>query len=166
MTGADDCVAECALGVGSGKERFSDDTKLGGFVNVVAGLVCLESGGEFVGVVEDFLGGAGHGGHLRYLGRATMAWRIDRVVAGVDDADLEPMRYPVLPPRGTTLESAHRVTLGLLEALVCRSMRRRIQASIGFECPSAVSRLSSPQICTSPASLGASVLGSRVTSGC
>jgi hypothetical protein len=43
-------------------------------VDVVAGFVSLEAGGEFVGVVEDFLGGAGHGGHLRYLGRAGMAW--------------------------------------------------------------------------------------------
>jgi hypothetical protein len=43
-------------------------------VNVVAGLVSFEASSEFVGVVEDLLGGAGHGGHLRYFGRAGMAW--------------------------------------------------------------------------------------------
>ncbi len=43
MTGANDRVAECAFCVGAGNERFSDETELGGVVNVVAGLVCLES---------------------------------------------------------------------------------------------------------------------------
>ena len=38
------------------------------------GWVVLEAGGELFGVVEDFLGGSGHGGHLRYFGRAGMAW--------------------------------------------------------------------------------------------
>lgn len=74
MTGANDGIAECAFCVGSGKERFSDETKRRGVVEVVAGLVNLESGGEFVGVIEDFLRGSGHGGHLRYFGRAGMAW--------------------------------------------------------------------------------------------
>jgi hypothetical protein len=74
VTGANDGIAECAFCVGSGKERLSDETKLRGVMDVVAGLVSLESGGEFVGVVEDFLGGSGHGGHLRYFGRAGMAW--------------------------------------------------------------------------------------------
>ncbi len=74
MTGANDGIAECAFCVGSGKERLSDETQLGGVVDVVAGLVSLESGGEFVGAVEDFLGGAGHGGHHRHFGRADMAW--------------------------------------------------------------------------------------------
>lgn len=74
MTGANDGFAECAFCVGSGKERFSDETKLRGVVDVVARFVSLESGGEFVGVVEDFLGGSGHGGHLRSLGRAGVAW--------------------------------------------------------------------------------------------
>ncbi len=76
MTGANNGITEHAFCVGSGKERFSDETKLGGVVDVVARLVSLESGGEFVGVVEDLLGGAGHGGHFRYLGRAGMAWRM------------------------------------------------------------------------------------------
>ena len=67
MTGANDGIAECAFCVGAGKERLSDESQLGGVVNVVAGLVCLEPGGEFVGVVEDFLGGAGHGGQLRWI---------------------------------------------------------------------------------------------------
>ncbi len=74
MTGANNGITEHAFCIGSGKERFSDETKIHGVVNVVARLVSLESGGEFVGVVEDLLGGAGHGGHLRYLGRAGMAW--------------------------------------------------------------------------------------------
>ena len=52
----------------------SDETKLGDIVNVVAGLVSLEPGGEFLSVVEDLLGGAGHGGHLGYFGPAGMAW--------------------------------------------------------------------------------------------
>jgi hypothetical protein len=73
VTGANDGIAECAFCVGSCKERFSDETKLRGVAYVVARLVSLESGGEFVGVVEDFLGGAGHGGHLRYFGRALEA---------------------------------------------------------------------------------------------
>ena len=73
MTGANNGITEHAFCIGSGKERFSDETKIHGVVNVVARLVSLESGGEFVGVVEDLLGGTGHGGHLRYLvGRA---WR-------------------------------------------------------------------------------------------
>ena len=74
MTGANNGITECAFCVGSGKERLSDETKLHGVVDVVARLVSLESGGEFVGVVEDLLGGAGHRGHLRYFGRAGMAW--------------------------------------------------------------------------------------------
>jgi hypothetical protein len=73
VTGANDGIAERAFCVGSGKERFSDVTKLRGVVFVVARLVSLESGGEFVGVIENFLGGSGHGGHLRYFGRAGMA---------------------------------------------------------------------------------------------
>ena len=79
MAGANDGIAKFAFCVGSGKECFSDETELGGIVDVVAGLVRLESGGEFVGVFEDLLGGAGHGGHLRYLGRAGTAWMMTSV---------------------------------------------------------------------------------------
>jgi hypothetical protein len=74
VAGANDGIAECAFCVGAGKERLSDETKLSGVVNVVARLVSLESGGEFVGVIEDLLGGAGHGCHLRYVDRASVAW--------------------------------------------------------------------------------------------
>jgi hypothetical protein len=59
VTGANDRVAECASCGGAGNERFSDETKLRGVVVVVARLVRLESGGEFVGLVEDFSGGSG-----------------------------------------------------------------------------------------------------------
>jgi hypothetical protein len=76
VAGTNDGIAECAFRVSSCKERLSDETKLGGIVSVVAGLVSFEPGGEFVGVVEDLLGGAGHGGHLRYFGRAGMACRM------------------------------------------------------------------------------------------
>lgn len=58
----------------AGEERFSDKTKLRGVIDVVTGIVNLESGGQFVSVVEDLLGGAGHGGHLRCAGRAVMAY--------------------------------------------------------------------------------------------
>jgi hypothetical protein len=64
MTGANNGITEHAFCVGSGKKGFSDETKLRSVVDVAARLVRLESGGEFVGVVEDLLGGAGHGGHL------------------------------------------------------------------------------------------------------
>jgi hypothetical protein len=74
VPGPNDGIAKYAFCICAGKERLSDETQLGGVVNVVAGLVGLESGDELVGVVEDFLGGAGHGGHLRNFGRAGMAW--------------------------------------------------------------------------------------------
>jgi hypothetical protein len=74
VTGANDGITECAFCIRSGEECFSDEAQLGGVLNVVAGLVSFEASGEFVGVVEDFLCGSGHGGHLRYLGRAGIAW--------------------------------------------------------------------------------------------
>jgi hypothetical protein len=49
VSGADDGIAECAFRVSSGKERFSDEAKLGGVVCFVTGSVCFESGGELVG---------------------------------------------------------------------------------------------------------------------
>lgn len=73
MSSTNDGIAEGAFCVGARKERFSDEPQLGGVVSFVAWLVRFESGGEFVGVIEDFLGGSGHGGHLRYFGRADMA---------------------------------------------------------------------------------------------
>ena len=73
MSGTNDGIAECAFCVGTGEECFPDESQLGGVVNVVAGFVRFEARGEFVGVIEDFLSGSGHGGHLRYFGRADMA---------------------------------------------------------------------------------------------
>ena len=67
VTCLNDGITECALRVDAGKERLSKETQLGGIANVVAGFVSFEAGDEFVGVVEDLLGGAGHGGHLRYF---------------------------------------------------------------------------------------------------
>ena len=84
MPGTNDGITECAFCVCAGEERFSDETQLGGIVNVVAGLVSIESGCEFVGVVEDLLGGAGHGGYLRYFGRAGMSCTMIGPVEGVD----------------------------------------------------------------------------------
>ena len=73
MPGTNDGITERTFRVRAGKERLPDEPKLGGVVNIIAGLVRFETGGEFVGVIEDLLGGAGHGGHLRYFGRAGMA---------------------------------------------------------------------------------------------
>ena len=73
MPGMDDGISERAFRVGASEERLSDKAQLGGVVNVVVGFVGFETSGEFVGVIEDFLCGAGHGGHLRYFGRAGMA---------------------------------------------------------------------------------------------
>lgn len=73
MPGTNDGITERSFSVSSGKKRLSDEAQLGGIVNFTGGLVSFETGGEFVGEVEDLLGRAGHGGHLRYLGRAGMA---------------------------------------------------------------------------------------------
>ena len=72
MPGVDDGVTERAFCVGAVEEGLSDESQLGSVVNVV-GFVGFESNGEFVGVIENLLCGAGPGGHLRYFGRAGMA---------------------------------------------------------------------------------------------
>jgi hypothetical protein len=58
-SGANDGITEHAFCISTSEERLTHETQLGGIVNVVAGLVSFETGGEFVGVVEDFLSGAG-----------------------------------------------------------------------------------------------------------
>ncbi len=68
----DNGVTERAFCVRTVEEGLSDESQLGGVVNVV-GFVGFESSGEFVGMIENLLCGAGHGGHLRYFGRAGMA---------------------------------------------------------------------------------------------
>ena len=73
MPGMNYGITECAFCVRASEERLSNEAQLGRVVNVVVGFVSFEPGGEFVGVIEDFLRGAGHSGHLRYFGRAGMA---------------------------------------------------------------------------------------------
>lgn len=73
VTGSDDSVAEESLCFGTGQERFANYAQRGGVAEVV-GLGLLESSCELVGVVEDLLCGSGHRNHLRYFGRAGMAW--------------------------------------------------------------------------------------------
>ena len=74
VTGAHDGIVQCAFGVGACQEGIADAAQRVSVADVVARLVVLEAGGELFGVVEDFLGGSGHGGHLRYFARAGMAW--------------------------------------------------------------------------------------------
>ena len=57
IPGPNDGIAECAFCIGAGQDRLSNEAQFGGVVDVVAGFVRFESGGEFVGVVEDFSGG-------------------------------------------------------------------------------------------------------------
>ena len=66
-TGENDGITSARSASSAGEEHLPDEAQLGGVAHVLAGLVRLEAGGEFIGVVEDFLGGAGHGGHLRVL---------------------------------------------------------------------------------------------------
>ena len=40
------------------------------------GLMILEPGREFIGLLKDFFNASGHSNHLRYLARAGMAWTI------------------------------------------------------------------------------------------
>jgi hypothetical protein len=67
VPGVDNGVAECPFCVSAGEERFSDETQVGCVVNVSAWFVILESSGEFVGVIENLLCGAGHGGSPQVL---------------------------------------------------------------------------------------------------
>ncbi len=73
MSGANHCVAQVSLGLGASQERISNNAQRCGVAKVL-GLCALAAGGEFVGVVDDLLGGAWHWNHLRYFGRAGMAW--------------------------------------------------------------------------------------------
>lgn len=73
MTGPSNGVTECPFCVSAGKERVSDETQVDCVAKVIAWIVGFEAGNEFVGVIENLLCGAGHGGHLKYLGRAGMA---------------------------------------------------------------------------------------------
>ncbi len=74
MPGMNYRVTECAF-PRQARARNASRTRRnsGRVVNVVVGFVSFEPGGELVGVIEDFLRGAGHSGHLRYFGRAGMA---------------------------------------------------------------------------------------------
>ena len=74
MSGANHGVAERPFGVSAGQECLPNEPQVGCVVDTVVRFVVFESGGEFVGAIENFLCGSGHGGHLRYLGRAGMAW--------------------------------------------------------------------------------------------
>ncbi len=61
-----------SLGIGAGEERVANQSKFVCVVHTVSGLVCLEPGREFVGLIENLLCGSRHGRHLRYLDRAGM----------------------------------------------------------------------------------------------
>ncbi len=73
VAGIDDRVAKDAFGLGSGHEGFANSSQCSR-VTQIAGFGALESCCEFVGVVEDLLCCSGHWNHLRYFGRAVMAW--------------------------------------------------------------------------------------------
>jgi hypothetical protein len=73
VSGVDNGVTECAFCVSAREECLSDETQLGGIANLIVWFVGCEAFGEFVGAIENLLCGAGHGGHLKYLGRAGMA---------------------------------------------------------------------------------------------
>lgn len=73
MSGSDDCVAQVSLCGGASEAGISNGAKRR-CVSKVAWFGVLESSGELIGVVEDFLSGARHRDHLRYFGRAAMAW--------------------------------------------------------------------------------------------
>ena len=74
MTRSHDGIEQHTLSIGTRQERVADCPQRSGVSDVVVGLVLFETGGELVGGVEDLLSGAGHGGHLRYFGRAGIAW--------------------------------------------------------------------------------------------
>lgn len=67
------CVAKVPFGLGASQERISNNAQCCG-VPEILGLRLLEAGGKFVSVVDDLLGCARHWYHLRYFGRAAMAW--------------------------------------------------------------------------------------------
>jgi len=67
-----DGVDEPSLGVGAVLKCKSHRPQRSG-VSGLAGVVVLEPSGELVGSFEDLVDASGHGGHLRYLGRAAMA---------------------------------------------------------------------------------------------
>ena len=73
MSGSDDSVAEVSFCGGASEAGVSHGAQRR-CVSQVAWFGLLEPGGELVGVVEDFLCGARHRDHLRYFGRAAMAW--------------------------------------------------------------------------------------------
>jgi hypothetical protein len=65
-------VAQGAFRVGPCEDSVANAAQRG--CVAVVGLRLFEAGGELIGVVEDLLRGTRHGNHLRYLGRAVMAW--------------------------------------------------------------------------------------------
>ena len=73
MAGANDGFAERPFCVSASQECLANEPEVGGVTNAVSRFVGFESGGEFICVIENFLCGSGHGGHLKYLGRAGMA---------------------------------------------------------------------------------------------
>lgn len=74
-SGRDNCFGQVALCVGSGLKRLPDGSQRRGIFDIGwLGVVILEAGGELVSLVNDLLGGSGHRHHLKYFGRAGMAW--------------------------------------------------------------------------------------------
>jgi hypothetical protein len=77
MSGGGDGFGDLPLAAGSAECGPAEEV-LGDIDLVVGGwLVALQLLGQLVGVVEDFLHRSGHLGHLRYLGRAVMAWTMN-----------------------------------------------------------------------------------------
>jgi hypothetical protein len=64
---------DLALGAGAGQCSSTKQVLGNRCLIGVVGFEPFEPFGEFVGVVEDFLDGSGHGIHLRNLSRAGMA---------------------------------------------------------------------------------------------
>ncbi len=77
VAGFDDRVAKGSFGLGSSRECVANGPQCSR-VTEIAAFGALESCCDFVGVVEDLLCGSGHWNHLRYFGRAVMAWMMRR----------------------------------------------------------------------------------------
>jgi hypothetical protein len=79
-----DRIRELAFGIGSGLKGATDSAQRGGIDDRVdVGLVCLEAGGELVGLVED-LGNSARHWH-RLWGGTSRCWAHNRVQVSAHD---------------------------------------------------------------------------------
>ncbi len=81
-SGHRDCISQSTLGLGALTEGISNGPEGGGISHVGGvGIVALETSGQLIGVVEDLFETAGHGFHLKYLGRAGVSVAIGTLMA-------------------------------------------------------------------------------------